>query len=344
MNAISRVVAALLPERIHSILKSSYRALRARARLGSALRYDKSRFTSRSGMLGFGNRAIHAAGIIKTYHRIEKGLALAAPRPGFGVPAVRQLLDELDSYLEHYGPDQVSRSALNTLGEYQRFNQCAGAVIEPDIDAGIARLLVRQGDVALDCIEGGTRAVERAEVHAAARMDLRPFFGSRFSVRQFADEPVDMALIERAIRMAQKTPSVCNREAGRVAVIRGKPLQARAFALQNGNRGFGEQADKLLIVAADLSCFLNVGERYQAWIDGGMFAMSLVYALHSLGLGSCCLNWSVEPEADRALRRELGLPGEWAVIMMIAVGHLPEHLAVAQSPRRPFAEIMRVLD
>lgn len=344
MNAISHVVAALFPKRVHAALRSSYRALRARFRLGSALRYDRNRFTSYSGMLGFNNQAIHAAAIIKTYHRIEKGLALAAPRPGFGVQAVRQLLSELDSYLVKYAPDRVSRSALNTLHEYQAFNLRCGAATVADIDEGIAALFVKQGNIAADCEEGGTCTVKRTDVFAAARMDLLPFFSNRFSVRQFTEEPVDMALIERAIGMAQKTPSVCNREAGRVAVIRNKPLQARAFALQNGNRGFGEQADKLLIVAADLRCFLNVGERYQAWIDGGMFAMSLVYALHSLGLGSCCLNWSVESGADRALRRELDLPEEWAVIMMIAVGHLPECFAVAQSPRRPFSEIIRVLD
>ena len=56
----------------------------------------------------------------------------------------------------------------------------------------------------------------RAEVHAAARWDLTDFFASRYSVRQFAEEPVPLALIETAVRLAQKTPSVCNRQSGRV--------------------------------------------------------------------------------------------------------------------------------
>ena len=48
----------------------------------------------------------------------------------------------------------------------------------------------------------------------------------------------------------------------------------------------------LLIIAMDLKAFVPAHERYQHWIDGGMFSMSIIYALHSLGLSSCCLNWS----------------------------------------------------
>jgi nitroreductase len=344
MKILKRAVKAVLPAFIISPLRTRYRALRASWRLKYALRYDLARFRTFSGMCGLKDRAIHAAAIIKTYHRVEKGLALAKPRPGFGLPAVRQLLSEVRSYIDTYESDRVTRSALNTLCEYQAFNTRQGVAAEPDIEQGIADLFARQGSVAADCQDGGTQVVFREDIHAAARKDMFPFFFSRYSVRQFDNQKVDIALIEQAVRMAQKTPSVCNREAGRVAVIQHKPLQEKAFALQNGNRGFGDQADKVLIVGADLRCFLNVGERYQAWIDGGMFAMSLVYALHSLGLGTCCLNWSVEPEADRALRAELNLPQEWAIIMMIAVGHLTERFAVAQSPRRPLSEVMQLID
>src|SRR3546814_1994141 len=66
----------------------------------------------------------------------------------------------------------------------------------------------------------------------------------------------------------------------------------RALSLQNGNRGFGHEIPCLLILCTDLSAFDTAGERYQHWIDGGMFSMSLVWALHALGYSSCCLNWS----------------------------------------------------
>jgi nitroreductase len=70
--------------------------------------------------------------------------------------------------------------------------------------------------------------------------------------------------------------------------------------------------------------------------------MSLVYALHSLGVGTCCLNFCVEKETDAALRACAGIPDSQAVIMMIAVGPLPERFAVAQSPRKRIDEVIVV--
>ena len=96
----------------------------------------------------------------------------------------------------------------------------------------------------------------------------------------------------------------------------------------------------LLLVTTDLTQFVTVGERNQCWIDGGMFAASLVYALHSLGLGTCCLNCSNDMAADRSLRIAAGIPDSEAVITMIGVGHLPDRLAVAQSPRRQVQDVL----
>jgi nitroreductase len=170
----------------------------------------------------------------------------------------------------------------------------------------------------------------------------KPFFERRYSIRQFAPDDVDMCLIEKAVVMAQKTPSVCNRQSAKVYVFSQQEDKQKVLSYQNGNRGFGDQASKVLIVTSDLQHFMSVGERNQCWIDGGMFSMSLVYALHSLGLGTCCLNWSVESQVDQALREAVGIPESEAVMMMLAVGHLPDKLKVAQSPRKNIKDVMVV--
>ena len=114
----------------------------------------------------------------------------------------------------------------------------------------------------------------------------------------------------------------------------------QVLSCQGGNAGFGETVKGVLVVTTDTSRFFSVGERNQCWIDGGLFSMSLVYALHSLGLGSCCLNWSVEKDTDQKLRRITGIPQSEVVIMMIGVGHLPEKLVVARSMRKPLETIL----
>lgn len=340
-RSLSKLAAAVLPSPLERSVRRRVRQLRAEWRLLGALVSDWRRFRRQSGLL-HDSRLVVEARMIKAYHRIEKGLALAEPRPGFGADAVSGLRTDLADYITHFGADRTTRAALNCLREYERFNAASGMDTH-DLAKQLDALELRHGpSVTHD--EGGTVEVSRDAIHATSLRDLSAFFASRYSVRQFSDRPVDTALIEAAVRMAQKAPSVCNREAGRLFIAEGKALKALALSHQNGNRGFGEQADKVLIVGASLSCFHTVGERYQAWIDGGMYAMSLVYALHSLGLGSCCLNWSVEPATDRALREAIALPQDVQVIMMLAVGHLPERFRVAQSPRRPLPSVMQILD
>lgn len=334
--------ASLLPQQFYLRVRQQYRQLRDRRALGGAMRRDLQRYRRHSGLLdGLGQAALQAH-IIKSYHRIEKALALPAPRPGFGAHAVGLLLEELAVYLNRYGADHCVHAALNTLDEYVAFCETHAAPV-PAVATRTAQLRARAGHAGV-LAEGGTRLVAPEDIRAAIPGDMAAFFRMRFSVRQFSPRRVDMALIEQAVAMAQKTPSVCNRESGHVYVVQDRSRIDALLAFQNGNRGFGHQADKLLIVSSRLPCFHTVGERYQHWIDGGMYAMSLVYALHAQGLGVCCLNWSVTPDEDRALKAAAAIPDTDSIIMFLAVGHLPDvPFRVAQSPRRPFADVMTVL-
>jgi nitroreductase len=336
-------IAQMLPEPLYKGLRARYRALKSEIAMLRASYCDWRSFRRQSGLFAPHRRSVLEASIIKNYHRIEKGLALRSPRMGFGQEAIELLLDEVREYVRQFGPSGATAAAIHSLDEYLRFNAAEGSTL-PRLAAVVDELRERHAAGGICCDAGGTKAVTREDIHRAGRIDLKGFFASRYSIRQFSGEPVDQSLIAEAVRLAQQSPSVCNRQSARVYVASGKALQARLLALQNGNRGFGDQADKILVVGSDLDCFLSVGERYQAWIDGGMFAMSLIYALHSLGLGTCCLNWSVEPPADKALHQAARLPDGISVIMLIAVGHIPDALRVAQSPRRPIDEVLRLLD
>ncbi|WP_228035359.1 nitroreductase family protein [Oculatella sp. LEGE 06141] len=279
--------------------------------------------------------------ITMDYHRIEKGLALREPKIGFGRDVIQRLLTNLKRYQTAYGLDETCQIAINTLTAYYQFNQTHGIDDQP-LNVAIAALNQAIASDRPRTNQGGIAHVTKQSILNAAAIDFATFTQSRYSIRQFAPDPVELHLIEQAVIMAQKTPSVCNRQSARVYVFSDDEAKRKALSFQNGNRGFGDQASKVLVVVSDLNHFVAIGERYQAWIDGGMFAMSLVYALHSLGLGTCCLNWSVERWADRSLKRATGIKESETVIMMIAVGHLPDELTVAQSPRKPLSEVMLV--
>jgi nitroreductase len=79
-------------------------------------------------------------------------------------------------------------------------------------------------------------------------------------------------------------------------------------------------------------------------VDGGMFAMSLALALHSLGLASCFLDQRRGARDDRRLRQVVALDDAHTVITMMAVGYASEKLKVCYSARRPVDSILTFLD
>ncbi|MFM2185474.1 MAG: hypothetical protein RIR43_46 [Pseudomonadota bacterium] len=269
-----------------------------------------------SGLLNDDAPAARLAQVLKTAHRLDKGLALPEPRAGFGAPVARLLQLQLATIDRSHWAWQQGCAALE---RHQHFSF---------------------GSPALELSEPQTRAAVLKE----ARGDFGAVVRSRRSVRQFDGSPLSMTALWRAVELARHSPSACNRSGARVWVAVDAPVRERLLRHQDGHQGFADRASAVALVTVDTSVFHTVGERHQAWVDGGLFAMTLVYALHFEGLGTCCLNWSVEPKVDRALKRSCGVPPGEAVVMMVAIGGLPAHYTVAHSPRRPVHEVFRILD
>jgi hypothetical protein len=60
--------------------------------------------------------------------------------------------------------------------------------------------------------KGGTEKLTRSDVLQASQAPFERFSQLRYSVRQFSPQDVDLETIRGAVRVAQKTPSVCNRQ------------------------------------------------------------------------------------------------------------------------------------
>lgn len=305
-------------------------------RLASNYKYDMKRYARVSSALtkDYSQENFRAL-ITMDYHRLEKGLALPEPRLRFGVDVLKRLQRNLPLYVSQYGHDDMTDVAFNALRTYISYHAEHG-IDFPELQAFIESASRPDGS----CESGGTHDFTKQEVDEATAFDTTRFFMSRHSVRQFVQTPVDPEKIERAIRHAMESPSVCNRQSWRVHWYRKRERIDKLLTYQDGNRGFGHTVPELLIITSDMGAFTKTGERNQCWIDGGMFSMALVLALHAEGLGSCCLNWSVEAGRDASMRAEGGIPDAEAVMMMLAVGEIPDTLRVAQSPRRPLEQVL----
>lgn len=305
--------------------------------------YDFRRFEYHSGSVrGLHNRATLAASMIMDYHRIEKGLSLKLPRLGFGSEwIISRFIPNIKTYIVLYGQDKLVNICQSVLQSYKEFHQEQQHIL-PQFFAEIKVLekIINDVQSRTDSIkgEGGTITVYREQILKDSSIDLMSFVQSRHSIRHFYDSPVSREIIKQAIKISSFTPSVCNRQPWYIYIYEDYQSIEQLFQLQNGNSGFGEQVKTVLLVTGDISQMLSIGERNQCFIDGGMYSMSLVYALHSLGLGTCCLNLSIDSKTDLSLRKIAKIRDCHTPLMMIAVGNLPSDFQVAVSPRKSISE------
>lgn len=155
----------------------------------------------------------------------------------------------------------------------------------------------------------------------------------RHSVREYASTPVEHDLLDKVYQVAMKTPSVCNRQASRIYQITDPTVIETALGIQGGFRGYAVPP-VLLLITSDIRAFMNENERNEPFVDGGLFAMSLLYALEAYGLAACPLNAMFSHTQDIRTRKLLGVPDCEFPVMYIAVGNFPESVPVCRSTRR----------
>lgn len=337
MNSSIQVMKGLLPTSLKQQLRALLYAPQRTADLVMNYLYDIRRYLKYSSTLQFfGSETQLRSWIDADAHKLEKGLALAAPRPGFGKGVAERLIREMDMYIGKYGITLTIQNAITVLRAYQEFTTANG-IDYAQVFADIDRLC---RSVSFNQAQAGCVTLNKEEWLAQAQCDLSDFFSSRRSVRDFSSDAVSPQELMKAIEMARYTPTVCNRQAIKAHAFTKPESVQRVLKCQSGNGGFGDQVKAAIVVTVDRQSFFTAGERNQCWIDGGLFSMSLIYALHSLGLGTCCLNWSATKNQDQALRRVIAIEESDAVIMMIAVGHLKDEFKVAMSARKPVEDFV----
>ena len=294
-------------------------------------RYDRAQVMANAGALHLDRKAAACAEIVMGYHVLEKGLTMPHRRMGFGKGAIVHLINLITSFEKRFGLNEAQ--VVHAIGVLRAYRELHREWPEPmpRLDAFLA---------AHPSVPAAVQPhVTRAEFFAAKDRPFPEFAASRHVVRHFAGA-VPRADLEAAIALALTAPSACNRQHVRVHVIDSPALRDRLFALQGGTSGFGQDADKVLVVTADLSSVRWGWERHDSYTNGGIFVMKLCYALHYYGIAHCILHWSVAPWIDREAHGLVGIPQNEVIVLMLACGLPPEEFDVAASPRRTLGEVM----
>ena len=269
------------------------------------------------------------ASITRLYHTIEKGLAYNNYRAGFGRDNVEMLILSLNQYAEQFDVNVFFyETALSVLDAYIQKNREYG-IEDRSLNAKISKLPGNSNQ------KGGTVSVERQELAVIQNMNYEQLMRSRHSVREFGDKPVSLEVIESALEIAQHTPSACNRQGWNAYIVTDKKRLSAVLSNQNGNRGFGEKIDKLLVLTCDLACSNRRREVFQGFIDGGMYAANVLNALWFKGVATIPLSAALTQDQERNVRKLLGIGESEAFVLFVGIGEFPETTLTTKSTRRP---------
>ena len=265
--------------------------------------------------------------LTKQYHIIEKGLALPNPRAGFGKPKIELLISKSNNYIAQYNSDDLIINIKETLKSYLNKNQ---NLEESDL---IFYNLISNfvADISISK-NGGTKFVTKKEIQNAINIDFKTFIKSRSSVRNFDESNVLPDKIQKAVELARFAPSVCNRQSWKLHYYKDQNIKNELLKLQAGSNGFTDSINQLLIITTDTKNFTKL-ESNQIYVDGGLFAMSLLLSLHAQEIASCCLNTCVTYIVEQKIKKLGEIPKSQKLIMMVGIGNFKENYEVAISKR-----------
>jgi nitroreductase len=280
-------------------------------------------------------RAVYSYYLRKSYHIVEKGLALPSPRMQFGMPRIIKLVELSGKYIRAYGEDELINSIKGTLVAYLDFHEAMSFELQNDFYVLLKDFVSdkRKGQT------GGLKNLTRLESYEESFNRAQDLIKGRVSVRDFSAKEIPLSEIEKIIDLARYTPSVCNRQGWFVHVYSDKAKIQELLSYQNGNAGFNDSINRLLMVTGNAKAF-TFSESNQLFIDGGLFSMNILLAIHAAGYGACPLNTCYPAYKEKKVKVIANIPDEERLIMMIGVGSLQEKYSVAYSNKFALENIL----
>jgi len=300
--------------------------------INKCFRFDKKKYVNFSSTLQKEGKDHLLAQIALHTHIIEKGLSMPEMRTGFGQTKLHNLIIFCYTWSKLYDKkNPFYTQAVQTILEYYELHNRLQYTFDEPFRSEL-NCFVQENH---DFNASRQPVIEGTQSYFSKKEEPFPVFArSRHSLRCFSDEDVPLQSLMDAIELAQSAPSACNRQSTRVHIITQKTEINKILSIQEGNRGFGHQTNKLLIVTFYTPNYVSIKERNLGYIDSGIFTMNLLYSLHYHRIGACTLNWCDSPGDDAKLRSVINIDEKETVSLLIACGMVPERsFSVAKSLR-----------
>jgi len=278
--------------------------------------------------------------ILLLVHSLEKGLARGSGRPFGRSKATR--LEELLRIAPDPSVGAVSPVALSmgrSVLEKWAVEQRRRGVMLPEVEDLHLRDLVTSSD-ALGLREAGVQERVSIDRDVLQNAPYQVLVESRHTARRYSGEPVSREVVLSCVELALRSPSACNRQMVRFRVIEDPDLKRRLFDMLHGTGGVDFEEATFGVVSFEVAGLSFAGERNQGYLNVGLFALGLVYAFHSRGIGSCLVQFGNTVSEENELREWLHLGPSERVGVCIAFGYYAPSEMFPNSCRRDSAEVV----
>lgn len=287
-----------------------------------------------------GNEDYIISEIMRRTHSIEKGMCIPNPRPCFGFKKIKELFDLINQLGESKKAVFAKENALCAIISYLDYHHSLSIVDSrlTEIENEVKRY--RTGLSKKDF--GGVVELSKKEL----RFDIdsiEKFFNSRHSVRSFSDEDVEDSKILKALILAQKCPSACNRQAYRVYILSKEKSRLYSKTLE-GIGGFENSTSRFLLVTSVQSAYRE-NEVNEHIVSASIFAGYLTLTLHLYGIESCVIRRDlIWQRNQRREAKKFGINEEEQLICVLGIGYPKDKFLVPRSQRFEPAEVFKFVN
>jgi nitroreductase len=163
----------------------------------------------------------------------------------------------------------------------------------------------------------------------------------RRSVRWFLPQKVERILLEKALEVGAQAPSACNRQPFQFRFFDEPDLVRKVIEIPFGLVGYGHQVPVVAVVIGQQRHYFNDRDRHLLYIDGSLVTMGFLFALETLGLASCCVNWPDIEDKEREMAGLLKLAPDERPVMLLAIGYPDPEGMVANSTKKSLNQLRK---
>lgn len=265
----------------------------------------------------------------RNIHRIEKGLLMRPRRDRF---ALSYIVDTVNCYKDCSKADCAAYWAKDLAWAHDILERYF-AVVTGGEQAEQALTIFLGMDHSPEGT-GGRITYSRRGSCPVPFENFADLARRRRSVRWFLQTPVPRVLTDRAVEVAAEAPTACNRQPFFYRFFDEPETLKQLRPLPLGTAGFGHNIPMLCAVIGDLSAYNGERDRHGIYVDASLSIMTLMYALETLGLSSCPLNWSEIESLERRAEKLLSLKMHERIVMFIAIGYPDPQGLVAFSQKK----------